>query len=195
MGIVNIADSSSGASIGLFNFVRKSTSNISVYATDIAPFNIAWKMGTHKFYSLLMAGTGGSSDKKIRTFGAGIGREFYPFKKAGFFVEILSQNIYRGDWNTMASLYRLQAAATYKLGTHFLLFAGPSYSVYDDDGQEAKKGYKQFPPSGYPKIDLGSKKSYILDRFPGRYQLAVWKAMSDMLSNESPKPGFRLGIR
>jgi hypothetical protein len=157
IGIVNIADSSSGASIGLFNIVRKSTSNISLYATDIAPFNVAWKMGTHKFYSLLMAGTGISGDKKMRTFGVGFGREFFPFKKAGFFVEILNQNIYLGNWETMPSLYRLQIAATYKLSKHFMLFGGPSYSIYDHDGVETGKGYKQLPPSGYPKIELGSK--------------------------------------
>ncbi|WP_229212642.1 STN and carboxypeptidase regulatory-like domain-containing protein [Dyadobacter soli] len=158
IGIVNIADSSSGASIGLFNIIKKSTSNISVYATDFAPLNVAWKMGTHKFYSLLMAGTGISNDKKIQTFGAGFGREFFPFKKAGFFVEILNQNIYLGDWDKMPSLYRLQIAATYKLNKRLMIFGGPSYSIYDHDGIETKNGYKQFPPSGYPDIDLGSTK-------------------------------------
>jgi hypothetical protein len=159
IGIVNIADSSSGASIGLFNIVRKSTSNISVYATDVAPFNVAWKMGTHKFYSLLMAGTGVNNDQKIQTFGVGFGREFFPFKKAGFFVEIVNQNVYLGDWGKMPSVYRLQIAATYKFNKHFMLFGGPSYSIYDHDGVETAKGYKQFPPTGYPKIDLGSKKA------------------------------------
>lgn len=158
IGIVNVADSSSGASIGLINIVRKSTSNISVYATDVAPFNAAWKMGTHRFYSLLMFGTGVNADKKVQTFGAGFGREFFPFKKAGFFVEILNQNIYLGDWDAMPSLYRLQIAATYKLNKNFMLFGGPSYSIYDSDGVETGRGYKPFPPSGYPAIDMGSKK-------------------------------------
>ena len=158
IGIVNIADSSSGASIGLFNIIRKSTSNISVYATDIAPFNVAWKMGTHRFYSLLVAGTGIDNSKKVRTFGAGFGREFFPFKRTGFFIEILSQNIYLGDWNAMPSLYRLQIAGTYKVGKRFLLFGGPSYSIYDNDGIETQRGYKPFPPSGYPKIGFGSQK-------------------------------------
>lgn len=158
VGIINIADSSSGASIGLFNIVRKSTSNISLYATDIAPLNVAWKMGTHKFYSLLTAGTGMNGDKKIRTFGAGFGREFFPFRKTGFFVEILNQNVYQGDWEKMPSLYRLQIAATYKLSRHFLVFAGPSYTIYDSDGTEVKQGYKPIPLSGYPNIGLGSQK-------------------------------------
>ncbi|MCF0070978.1 hypothetical protein LZD49_10885 [Dyadobacter sp. CY261] len=158
IGIVNIADSSSGVSIGLFNLIRKSTSNISVYATEIASLNVAWKMGTHQFYSILVAGTGFNGEKKVQTFGAGIGREFYPFKKAGFFVEILNQNIYQGNWEEMPSTYRLQIAATYKLGKRFLLFGGPSYTIYDSDGVEQKAGYKSFPISGYPSISLGSDK-------------------------------------
>jgi len=99
-----------------------------------------------------------SGDKKIQTFGAGFGREFFPFRKTGFFVEILNQNVYQGDFEKMPSLYRLQIAATYKLGKHFLFFAGPSYTIFDSDGAEAKKGYKTFPLSGYPNIDLGSQK-------------------------------------
>jgi hypothetical protein len=59
----------------------------------------------------------------------------------------------------MPSVYRLQIAATYKFNKHFMLFGGPSYSIYDHDGVETAKGYKQFPPTGYPKIDLGSKKA------------------------------------
>lgn len=156
IGVVNIADSSSGVSIGFLNIIRKSTSNLSVYATEIAPFNLAWKMGTHKFYSLLMGGTGVSADKKIYTFGAGIGREFFPFRKTGFFVEILNQNIYQGDWDKIPGLYRLQIAATYKMGRHFLLFAGPSYSVYDGNDSESSNGYKSFPLNGYPQFDLGN---------------------------------------
>lgn len=158
IGIVNIADSSSGVSIGFLNFIRKSTSNVSLYASDVAPFNVAWKMGTHKFYSLLMGGTGVNSEKKIYTFGAGIGMEFFPFKKAGFFVELLNQNVYQGDWNNTPSLYRFQLAATYKLNKRFLLFAGPSFSVFDNDGAKSGETYKSFPPGGYPNFDMNKGK-------------------------------------
>lgn len=161
IGLVNIADSSSGVSIGLFNIIRKSTSNVSVYASDIAPANVAWKMGTHKFYSLLMGGTGFNGSKQVHTFGAGIGREFFPFRKTGFFVEILNQNIYQGDWNNLPMLYRFQVAVTYKLNKRLMLFAGPSYSVYDSDGAESRKGYKSFPLTGYPHLGNGKYTSWM----------------------------------
>ncbi|MHA4741643.1 STN and carboxypeptidase regulatory-like domain-containing protein [Dyadobacter sp. MSC1_007] len=157
LGIINIADSSSGVSLGLINIIRKSTSNLSVYASEVAALNVAWKMGTHKFYSILMGGTGLNNQHKIYTFGAGIGREFLPFQKVGFFVEILNQNIYQGSWEEMPALYRFQAAVNYKLNKRILIFAGPSFSIFDSDGAETRKGYRTFPISGYPSFDMGNK--------------------------------------
>ncbi|NIJ52383.1 STN and carboxypeptidase regulatory-like domain-containing protein [Dyadobacter arcticus] len=154
LGILNVADSSAGISFGLINIIRKSTSNISVYASEIVPFNIAWKMGTHKFYSILNAGAATSSGKKAYVLGAGIGREFFPFKKAGFFTEISSQNIFQGSLEDTPFLFRFQAAATYKLNKKLLLFAGPSFSIYQNEIEERKSGYKKFPMDAYPGFDL-----------------------------------------
>jgi hypothetical protein len=157
IGIINVADSSAGLSLGLFNFIRKSTSNISVYASEVMPWNVAWKMGTHQFYSILLAGSTSGGSNKAFVIGAGFGREFFPFKKVGFFTEITSQTLYLGNWENTPSLYRFQAAATWKLSKRFLLFAGPSFSIFDGDGAEQKKGYKSFPPKGYPDFDMGNK--------------------------------------
>lgn len=157
LGVINFADSSAGLSLGFINIIRKSTSNISVYAGDVAPINVAWKMGTHKFYSILMAGTTTGGQNKVVTFGAGIGREFFPFKKFGFFTEILNQNIYTTSWEKMPFIYRFQTALTYKLNKRLMLFAGPSFSVYDSDGFQTEQGYKSFPPKGYPDFKMGNK--------------------------------------
>lgn len=150
IGIINYADSSSGVSLGLINIVRKSTSNISLYASEIVPFNLAWKMGTHKFYTILMAGTTTNNQNKAYTFGAGIGAEFLPFKKVGFFTEILNQSIYTSSWENLPFLYRFQTAVTFKLTKRLMLFAGPAFSVYDADVPETNPGYKSFPLTSYP---------------------------------------------
>ncbi|MCF0039959.1 STN and carboxypeptidase regulatory-like domain-containing protein [Dyadobacter fanqingshengii] len=157
LGVINVADSSSGLSLGLINIIRKSTSNISVYANEITPVNVAWKMGTHKFYSILMAGTTTGGQNKVLTFGAGIGKEFFPFKKFGFFTEILNQNIYTTSWENMPFIYRFQTAVTYKLNKRLMLFAGPSFTIYDSDGFQTEKGYKSFPPKGYPDFGMANK--------------------------------------
>ncbi|TLV04117.1 hypothetical protein FEN17_09295 [Dyadobacter luticola] len=157
LGIVNIADSSSGVSLGLINIIRKSTSNLTVSASEVAPFNVSWKMGTHKFYGILTGGvsTGGSHSTYV--FGAGIGREFFPFKKWGFFTEITSGNIFQGSWENMRSLFRLETAATYKLNKRLLVFAGPSYSICQNQASLKREGYKSFPIENYPNIRLGDK--------------------------------------
>ncbi|MCF0060330.1 carboxypeptidase-like regulatory domain-containing protein [Dyadobacter chenwenxiniae] len=157
LGIINIADSSSGLSLGLINIIRKSTSNISIYASDIVPANVAWKMGTHRFYSILMAGATTGGPNRTYTFGAGFGFEFFPFRKFGFFTEIMNQNIYTSDWYRIPSLYRFQTAITYKLNKRFLLFAGPAFSLYDSAGFETEKGFKSFPPKHYPNFKMSNK--------------------------------------
>lgn len=157
LGIVNVADSSAGLSLGLINIIKKSNSNVSVYASEIVPLNLAWKMGTRKFYSMLVAGTTAGSQHKAYTFGAGIGREFRINKNLDLFTEITSQNVYLGSWEQMPSLYRFQTALNLKLSRRLILFAGPSFSMYHADQHEVKEGYKSFPLNKYPGFDMGSK--------------------------------------
>ncbi|QRR04130.1 carboxypeptidase-like regulatory domain-containing protein [Dyadobacter sandarakinus] len=150
IGVINVADSSSGASIGLLNFIKNSTSNVSVYTNEIVPVNVAWKLGTHHFYTVLQAGASWEEGSKAYTFGAGIGREFFPFKRLGMTAELGTQNIYLGNWDDISFLHRVQLAATLKLGKRLLLFAGPAFSFYQyDDDQKLKDGYKKYPAKGY----------------------------------------------
>ncbi|WP_439556239.1 STN and carboxypeptidase regulatory-like domain-containing protein [Dyadobacter sp.] len=157
LGIVNIADSSSGVSIGLINIIKRSTSNISVYTMETAPFNVAWKMGTHKFYSILTAGADASAQKRTYQFGAGFGKEFFPFRKVGFVTELMSLNTFQGDWENTPVMHRLQVAATWKPSKRIVIFAGPAYSFYYNDLKESKPGYKSFPPLGYPSNKISDK--------------------------------------
>lgn len=157
LGIINVADSSSGASFGLINIIRKSTSNISVFAMETTPFNVAWKMGTHRFYSILTAGTDAGAEKRTYQFGAGFGKEFFPFRKVGFFTELMSLNMFQGDWENTPVMHRLQVAATWKPSKRIVIFAGPAYSFYYNDLKESKPGYKSFPPSGYPSAKISDK--------------------------------------
>ncbi|WP_051664129.1 STN and carboxypeptidase regulatory-like domain-containing protein [Dyadobacter crusticola] len=157
LGIINIADSSSGASLGLINIIRKSTSNISVFAMETAPFNLAWKMGTHRFYSILTAGMNTGAEKRTYQFGAGLGKEFFPFRKFGFFTELVSLNMFQGDWENTPSLSRFQAAVTWKPSKRIVIFAGPAYSLLYDHQKEGNLGYKSYPPKNYPSSQLSDK--------------------------------------
>ncbi|KAA0992374.1 STN and carboxypeptidase regulatory-like domain-containing protein [Dyadobacter aurulentus] len=154
LGVVNIADSSSGASLGLINIIKKSTSNISVFATEIAPVNLAWKMGTHRFYSILTGGADAGAEKRTYQFGFGFGKEFFPFKKFGFLTELVSLNIYQGSWENTPFLHRFQSAVTWKPVRRLVVFAGPTYSFYYNDLKEPNPGYRSYPPAHYPSSKI-----------------------------------------
>lgn len=149
-GVVNVADSASGYSIGLINIIKKGNSNISFYANDIAPFNLAWRMGTKKFYSMLLAGGNTGGVTRVFTFGAGFGHEFDLGKKLSLSTELISQNAFMGSWENLPSIYRFQSALNYKINDRFALLAGPAYSIFHSDGKNEKQGYKSFPPKNYP---------------------------------------------
>ncbi|TDE14882.1 hypothetical protein E0F88_15100 [Dyadobacter psychrotolerans] len=159
IGIVNIADSSSGYSIGIFNFIKNGTGSVSVFTNDIVPFNIAWKTGSHKFYSILMAGSGIGHQEKAYTFGLGFGKEFRLGRALGLVTEISSQNLYLGSWENAPVINRLQTALNLSLSKRLSLSAGPSFSLLHNKQVEAKAGFKQFPPSSYAIFSTGKTTS------------------------------------
>ncbi len=74
-GLINIADSSDGYSIGLINIIFKGYHKLALYANEVTPFNAAFKTGNHKLYSILLAGAK-TGDEKAFGFGYGHGIEF-----------------------------------------------------------------------------------------------------------------------
>jgi hypothetical protein len=159
VGVINVADSSSGYSIGLINIIKNGTSNISVYANEIVPFNLAWKMGNRKFYSILMAGSNAGSERKAYTFGAGFGREFSLGKSLHLMAEFTNQNLYLGAWENIPFLFRIQTGLNMEISRHFIVSAGPAFSYYYAGDAESFPGYKSFPLTAYPGFNDDKKKA------------------------------------
>ena len=159
IGLVNIADSSSGYSIGVINIIRHGKSAVSVYSNEIVPVNIAWKTGSRKIYSILMAGSSISNDKKAYTIGFGLGKEFDLNQRLGLITELISQNLYLGNWENAPVITRLQVALDLTLGKRLSLSAGPSYTMMYDKKTEFKTGYKSFPPKTYALLNEGKNMS------------------------------------
>jgi hypothetical protein len=76
IAIVNEVDTSYGASIGLINIVGNGFYKLSFTANNLMNVNVALKTGTNAFYSILLAGSNISADKKMYAFGLGIGHNF-----------------------------------------------------------------------------------------------------------------------
>jgi hypothetical protein len=142
IGLINIADTSDGYSIGLINIVLKGYHKLAFYGNEEFPFNVAFKTGNSKLYSILMAGVEPSKDNKAYTFGYGLGREYYLNNKWRVNAEIIAQQVYLGSWDHFNSLNRAEVHLHYKLTKHLSLYAGPSLSAYYSDQKTKFAGYK-----------------------------------------------------
>lgn len=155
IGFVNYADSSDGFSFGVFNFVRKGFHQVLVYNNELTDVNIAYRSGSRKLYSLLLAGMK-LGDKRAYTFGYGIGRPFTVSPRSEITVELTSQSLYLGSWNDTNSIIRLQTAWNRRLNKYLTLYGGPSFTIYYSDKlDEIDPAYESRVPPHYSPFTLG----------------------------------------
>lgn len=125
-GFVNIADTSSGTSIGLLNIIRKGGYyKLSAEASDLMPLNLTFKSGRKQFYSLLTAGMNNDG----YSAGFGIGRSFTIGKNWAITTDILQLNMFDKNWKSLAQIYRFQPQLSYQVVKWFSIHAGPAVSI------------------------------------------------------------------
>lgn len=157
IGLINVADTSNGYSIGLINIVLKGYHKLSISTNEVAQANLAFKTGNSKLYSILLAGVNADTARKVFTYGYGIGKEFALGKRFSLNPEITSQYLYLGSWDHLNLLNKLHLNLNVKFGKLFSICAGPSFAVYYSDQQSAVSGYKfHVPPSGYRRYNWGT---------------------------------------
>ena len=142
LGLINVTDSSTGYSIGLINIVLKGYHKLSLSSNEVLNVNAAFKTGSSKLYSILLAGANVDTNKKAYGFGYGFGSELSLGKRFSINPEITSQYLYLGTWDYLNLLNRASLLFTVKFGRFFSLYAGPSYSVFISDQKSAVPGYK-----------------------------------------------------
>jgi hypothetical protein len=148
IGLINVADSSDGYSIGLFNFVRKNGYHkVSLYANEVTNTNITIKTGNAKLYSMLMGGINLGNSAKAYSFGFGLGHDFMLSKKIALSAEISSQQLYLGNWDYANVLNKFKLNLNWQLTKNTALFAGPSFNAYYSNQTSSISGYKTIAPS------------------------------------------------
>ena len=158
IGVINVSDTSEGYSIGLINIVFKGYHKLSLYTNELINLNVGVKSGNSKLYSILIGGYNSVPDKKVWSFGYGLGSELVSGKRLTLNAELSCQHLYLGSWD----FYNLQNKANlqlaFKINKSISLFAGPSYTVYVSNQDVHFAGYKQsIPPSGYKTNKLGDE--------------------------------------
>jgi hypothetical protein len=141
LGIINIADSCAGAPIGIFNFVRKGYHQLCLYTTETFRTNIAYRGGTQKLYTTIMAGANSSAfpDTSLFTFGLGMGSTLVSGRKINFDVDVLAQQVGLGDFfGDINMIYSVGLSIDWKFSRKAALFAGITYNNYLVDSSTAQ---------------------------------------------------------
>jgi len=139
IGIVNVADTSEGASIGLINIIRNGFYKITWSANDLTNTNISLKTGTHGFYSTLLMGANISAKDKMYAFGLGIGHDFMFTNRIYLSAEAAYQFAFTGALDDRLAQAKL--LLNMQLGKNVSFMAGPTYNKYSFTG--SSEGYQR----------------------------------------------------
>lgn len=140
IGLVNSADTSLGASIGLINIIGNGFYRVSATTNDVTNTNLSLETGTHDFYSDLLIGTNISSGNKLHSFGLGIGHDFMLSDKFYISAEVAYQFAYTGLWDDR--WFQAKTMLNLQLSKHISIMAGPVYHSYNHSGSFHLDGYK-----------------------------------------------------
>lgn len=103
LGVVNIADTSSGVSLGLFSFIKKGYHKLEISADESFPVNLAFRSGTKQFHTILMVGsTFRYSYNTYGNVGLGLGTSFGKTGKLQYDLDFTSQEVINQrtmNWN------------------------------------------------------------------------------------------------
>src|SRR5690606_13070804 len=94
-----VADTSSGFSIGLINWVNKGYHKLSISATDVFKSQVSIKTGNAKFYTMLIGSANFAENERTYSVGYGIGHDKTFSKTFSSSVELSAQGIYLGNWD------------------------------------------------------------------------------------------------
>ena len=147
-GLVNIAESSSGCSIGLINVVMKNGYHkLSLSTNEILNTNVAVKTGTKRLYSILTAGMNIEKNKKAYSMGYGMGKENRISKRFAFNTEITGNVLYLGDWKETGTSLCAAPELVYKFNKYLAVHAGPSFTLYYQNAKTTVEGYSTGKPA------------------------------------------------
>ena len=133
-GFINLADNSSGVSIGFMTIVKKGYYNLSCYTDEMLMPNIAFKMGTKKFYNIW----GLSASKEMWGLTYGFGIHHKPENKISLNYELsFTQMSYKKPFETQfCEKIKLSSDLNIKLYNQLYLISGLSYNIFVSDKTE-----------------------------------------------------------
>jgi hypothetical protein len=169
IGLINVCDTSAGYSIGIINIVFKGYHKLAFSTNETLKFNVAFKTGNSKLYSILLAGYGSTSShdwdsdtSQIFSFGYGLGHEFSIAKWFSINPEFTAQHLFLDnseekddDESNSNTLGKFHLQFNFKIGKYFAIFGGPSFNAYYHKQTKAGPANNiNIPAPGYKTFEL-----------------------------------------
>lgn len=129
IGLINICDSISGYSIGLINIVKKGYHKLAISNTDVLDFNLSYKSGNRKLYSIITGGMNFGGNRKAFGFGYGFGNETRLSRKLSLTNELVFQQLYIGTWDSIPELVSYRPALLWQINKTAALHTGPCFWI------------------------------------------------------------------
>jgi hypothetical protein len=110
IGLINIADSCDGVTLGFFNFVKHGYHKIEIYADDAMYTNLAFRSGSKYLHSIFLGGYQvNHGNSGLWTYGWGIGTSLGNSRKWAFDIDMTTQKLlsekYKDGDNQLLKLY------------------------------------------------------------------------------------------
>jgi hypothetical protein len=159
LGLVNFADTSEGASVGLINMINNGFYKITYSANNLANTNISLKTGTHQFYTAILTSANVSQQNKLYAFGLGIGHDFMFNDR----VYVSAETDYLLSYTGALDDRWLQGKLllNVRLFKNISLLAGPTYNRYSYTGSSPGYQTKFNLPEGYLNSHSNPVKNWI----------------------------------
>ncbi len=150
LGFINIADTiKSGIPIGFISIVKKGFREFEISTGEALNTQVAFKIGTEKFYNIFAIGSQFLGSDFMWGFGYGIGTHLANTEKFKTQLELVSYQINEGEtWtNNYNSLNQLKLTFTKKVNENFGVFIGPTINLMISDNYSDGKVFKsEFAP-------------------------------------------------
>ena len=169
LSLINIADTSSGVSIGLFNYVKKGYHKLEIGTDELLFGTLSFGTGTERLYTIFLGGINYSKPSLI-TYGFGLGTGFTLKRKLGLCFNVTAQQIQstaRGTFeaNTLGKAF---IGLEYKFRPKFRITLGPTFNIFSTNLTDnpnslvyselpANRVYEQAPADSGLKLWLGGK--------------------------------------
>ncbi|MEJ2005997.1 MAG: hypothetical protein P8X57_13780, partial [Cyclobacteriaceae bacterium] len=131
LGLINIGDTVSGASIGLINLFLRGYNKIELHYDDVLPFSARLLLGSQRFYNIFGIGTNGLDDGEVWGYSYGFGSAFHVGRKRNFInLHLIMTDLQDDDtwFERLVPLVRTELLFAFSPGKGWSFFAGPVWN-------------------------------------------------------------------